>query len=422
LFILSRIGIHTLGIEPDSTIVVTHWQHADLHLLASDPFGTLWNLHAQPPLWNGILAIAVSLVGPDGDAVTLAIHAFNIALSAAAGLMVLSMFRTLRFPPIASAVMAMVAVCSPNVVYFEQLAFYPHFTFFLVTLFVWLLLGVQREGPLWRVLAAFGVLAALSWTWAIFHPAFVGLFAVGLALWWGGWKKPARPVYAMAAFAFCVACLPTIKNFATYGVPSASTWIGLNLAQTVPGGQTGALLRCDFLTANRAAIAAPLPPGALHPVLTETSKGPGVPNMNHVGMVEISRQCLGMTKEVMLRDPIGWAGGRLSALAGSHQLPPSNYDRDPVGWDTLMAPFERAWEQGGAAGRILMSVWYVVLCWGAFKSIRTNPPFYLSLLLFIGYFTLASHFLNGGEQARMRYTIEPIYFFLVMTMLASAVQ
>lgn len=421
-FILSRIGIHALGIAPDPTIVVTHWQHADLNLLASDPFGTLWNLHTQPPLWNGILAVAASLVGPEGDAVTLAIHGFNIALSAGVGLMVLSMLRTLRFPPIVSVVLAVVAICSPNVVYFEQLAFYPHFTFFLVTLLVWLLLGMRREGPLWRVAVAFGVLAALSWTWAIFHPAFAGLFAAGLALWWGGWKSSARPVYALAALAFCVACLPTIKNFMTYGVPSASTWIGLNLAQTVPGGQTGELVRCDFTTANRAAIAAPLPPRAVHPVLTVASKGPDAPNMNHAGMIETSRQCLNLTKDVVLRDPIGWAGGRLSALAGSHQLPPSNYDRDPVGWERSMGPVENAWEQTGAAGRVLMTVWYVVLCWVAFKSIRTNPPFYLSLLLFIGYFTLASHFLNGGEQARMRYTIEPIYLFLAMTMLAAIVR
>ena len=335
-FILSRIGIHALGIAPDPTIVVTHWQHADLNLLASDPFGTLWNLHTQPPLWNGILAVAASLVGPEGDAVTLAIHGFNIALSAGVGLMVLSMLRTLRFPPIVSVVLAVVAICSPNVVYFEQLAFYPHFTFFLVTLLVWLLLGMRREGPLWRVAVAFGVLAALSWTWAIFHPAFAGLFAAGLALWWGGWKSSARPVYALAALAFCVACLPTIKNFMTYGVPSASTWIGLNLAQTVPGGQTGELVRCDFTTANRAAIAAPLPPRAVHPVLTVASKGPDAPNMNHAGMIETSRQCLNLTKDVVLRDPIGWAGGRLSALAGSHQLPPSNYDRDPVGWERSM--------------------------------------------------------------------------------------
>ena len=422
LFALSRIGVHAAGVAPDPHIVVDHWQHIDLRLLASDPIGSLWSLHAQPPLWNGILAMATAVVGPDGEAVTRAIFGFNIALSACAGLLALSVLRTFGFPRFAAAALALAAMCSPNVIYFEATAFYPHFTFFLVTLLVWLLLQVRREGPLWPVGAALGVLVALSWTWAIFHPAFVGLFAAALAVWSRGWTLAARPAFAMAALALCVASLPTLKNAATYGYPSASTWIGMNLAQTVPGGQSGELVRCDFETAHRAAIAAPAPSRPVHPLLTQAWKDVGMPNMNHIGMVDISKECLGLARQAILHNPVGWIQQRLESLAGSHQLAPSNYGKDPLGWDRVMGSVERAYAQLGSFGRAAMIAWYIVLCWFAIRSIRSNPPFYLCLVLFIVYFTLASHIMNGGEQARMRYTLEPIYLFLAASLLAAALR
>ena len=67
-------------------------------------------------------------------------------------------------------------------------------------------------------------------------------------------------------------------------------------------------------------------------------------------------------------------------------------------------------------------LWYLALLWFGLKSVRSNPPLYLSLLGVIVYFTLASHLLNGGEQARMRYTIEPIYLLFSAGMLALLVR
>jgi len=225
----------------------------------------------------------------------------------------------------------------------------------------------------------------------------------------------------MVVAAVAISALPTIKNAVMFGLPSASGWIGLNLAQTAPGGQSGDLARCDFAAAHQASVAEGAPETG-HPVLTRAWKSSGEPNYNHVGLVERSRDCLALSKDAILADLPGWTGERLAALLGSHQVLASDYDVDPLGWDRVMGPMERAHENLGMAGRAAMILWVLALWWFAVKNIRTNPHLYLLLLLFMGYFTLTAHLLNGGEQARMRYTIEPIYLFLTAGLLASAMR
>ncbi|MFT3725026.1 MAG: hypothetical protein QM773_15760 [Hyphomonadaceae bacterium] len=424
VLIVSRLVTHALGLMPDPAIVIDHWQHIDLRLLASDPVGSLWALHTQPPLWNGILALAVAIAGPDGDAVTAVMYGFNLLLTAGAGLLILDILSRFGFSRPAATVFACVSILSPNILYFETYIFYPHFTFFLVTLLLWLMMRIKRDGALWPVAGALSVLTALSLTWAIFHPVFIALAGAAL-LWWNrgfSLAHAARPVIAMAILATGVSALPTLKNLAIYGVPSASTWIGLNLAQTIPGGQTGEFVHCDFDTAHREAIAANPGLPTDNALLTQTWKRPGAPNMNHIGMIAASQRCLDMTKNVILHDPIGWFAFRLNVLVGTHQLPPSNYNADPLGWDAIFGPAERLTDSFGQVSRIAMTLWYLMLLWMGVKLIRTNRPLYLSLLGVIAYFTLASHFLNGGEQARMRYTIEPIYLLFSAGLLGAAVR
>lgn len=427
VLVVSRLAVSALGLHPDPAIVVDHWQHVDLRFLATDPFGSLWALHTQPPLWNGILALAVAIVGPDGEAVTSLMFGFHLLLTAGAALMLLSILRQFGFSALAATIFASLAICSPNVLYFENYIFYPHFTAFLVTLLLWLLVRVRRDGPLWPVAGALGVLTALSLTWAIFHPAVVALAGAALIAWRHGLSlksfslKPAtRPVMAIAALAFAISCLPTFKNMAVYGIPSASTWIGMNLAQTIPGGQTGEFIHCDFDIAQREGAAAHPGLPTDHPLLTQVWKHPGAANFNHAGMIPTSQRCLDMTKAVILHDPIGWLSFRIETMIGSHQLAPSNYNADPLGWNAIFAPVENAVDATGSLGRSLTILWYLVLVYVGVKHIRTNPPLYLSLLGVIAYFTFAAHFLNGGEQGRMRYTIEPIYLFFSALMVLGA--
>jgi hypothetical protein len=418
LFAASRLAIGLAGIAPDPDVVLNHWQNLDLALLHADPLGSLWNLQAQPPLWNAILALATAVAGPSAEGVTAVMHAFNIALSAASGLIFLSLLANLGVSRTAAAVLAVIALSIPAVIYYENVVFYPHLTFFHVMLLIWLVVRIRPGGDQWPLFAALSVLVSLSWIWAVFHPAFVLLFGASLAWWSRGGVRGAAAV----AIAVMLALLPTAKNAVILHTPSASGWIGLNLAQTAPSLTPEQIRYCAFVPAqqdvSRKAVEADL-----HPVLTQAVKSSGYPNMNHSGLVARGAECFALAERNIEEHPIAWLQKQVEALVRSHQLLPYNYDVDPLGWDA-MAPLERAQEQLGAFGRSSIIAIYLVLAyWAARESIKgSQRRLYLHLLFFIVYFTLVSHIANGREQHRMRYTIEPIYLFLTAGILMAAVR
>jgi hypothetical protein len=416
LFAVSRLAVSLAGIAPDPDVVLHHWQNLDLVLLHADPLGSLWNLQAQPPLWNAILAVATAVAGPGAEGVTAAMHVFYMLLSAVSGLLFLSLLTQLGVRRITAAVLAAIALSIPSVIYYENVIFYPHLTFFHVMLMVWLLFRIRRDGALWPLFASLGVLLSLSWIWAIFHPAFVALFGAALAWWSRGGRRAAAAV----ALAVVLAALPTIKNTVVLKTPSASGWIGMNLAQTAPSLAPDQLRYCDFVPAQRDVASRPVEDN-LHPVLTQAEKSSGYPNMNHIGLVARGAECFALAEANIRANSAAWLQKQVVALTGSHQLLPYDYDVDPLGWDA-MAPLERAQAQLGAFGRsALIAIYLILAFWAAREAIKgSQRELHLRLLLFIGYFTLASHIANGHEQHRMRYTIEPVYLLLTAGILTAA--
>ncbi len=404
-FAASRLIAAALGVVPDPALIANHWQHADLALLAADPLGALWTLHAQPPLWNAVLAAAVAVTGPDPQAATAAMHALQLALSAASGLLLLSTLHRLGFGRWTAMGLALAFAIAPSAIYYEKLIFYPLFTVFLVTLLLWLLARTGRNTPRWPAYAALAVTVALSWTWAVFHPAFVALFGAGLVLWLG--RKPA--LIAAAVIALAVSAVPTVKNLALFGTPSASSWLGMNLAQTAPGLTDEQREACDFFPAHWAAAHAPAPEGMTHPSLTQGFKASGDPNFNHGGLIARAAACGDLAKHDILAHPVAWASGRIAAVFGSHQKRPWAYDIAPSGWREAMGWLGGALESSGALGRIAGVALYAGLWFWAFRQQGPNRPFILMSMLIAGWFTFATHVANGGEQERMRFTVEPIY-------------
>jgi hypothetical protein len=298
-------------------------------------------------------------------------------------------------------------------IYYENLVFYSHLTFFHVMVLVWLLFRIERGGPLWPVISALGVLVSLSWTWAIFHPLFVVLFGA-LLVWWS--RGGARAAGAVA-LAVMLAALPTVKNAIVLHQASASGWIGMNLAQTAPALTEDQRRHCTFIYAWEDVSDQPVAAG-LHPVLSQKFKSSGQPNMNHIGLMDRGAECAQIAQENIRANPGLWLSQRIAALVRSHQMLPYNYDFNPLGW-SAMAPLERVQRQLGALGRSFTLASYILLAfWAAREAIRRQRrELHLALLVLIGYFTFASHIANGDEQQRMRYTIEPAYLLLTAEVL-----
>jgi hypothetical protein len=411
LFALTRIGLWQLGLRPDPVIILNHWQHADLAYLAADPVAAVWHFHAQPPLWNGLLALAVLVAGNDAPAATGVIHAGLVAGSALCGLVFLWLLARARIGAAMATGLALLAVCQPSVVYYENFAFYPHLTFILVTLLLAAMVRLSDGGGLGWLALALSALVALAWTWAVFHPVLVAGFGLGLVLV----ARAGRRGVVLLAAAVMVAGLPTLRNLVTVGYPAASSWVGLNIAQTAPDRPEAFVQRCGFVEAHREIyVSPPLVRPDLHPSLTDKVKSSGFENMNHIGLVGRSVECLAGARALIAANPARWLYGRWHEFLRSHQVFAYNYFFDPAGWQ-VAAPLERLQALAGAPGRWAVMAHYAALAaFAAWRAVQ-GPSRGLHALIFsfIAAFTLVTLFGNGGEQERMRLTIEPLYLFLL---------
>lgn len=418
-FVVSRYFAWGEGLAPNPEIVLNHWQHADLHLLETQLWETLWYSHSQPPLWNAIIGGVVKIVGNDAVAVSNVIHWAFAALSLIAGLMLRNVFIRTGAANWFATLAAIAVMCSPSVFYYENYVFYPHLTFFLVTLLIWFLSRINPEASLFPLIGALSVIIALSWIWAIFHPIFV--VVVALALIWQADRLLFTDGFILVLLVGALSALPVLKNKYVFDVPTASSWIGFNVAQTAPSLSQENRQKCDlYLAHQKIWEAGPAHNPERFPSLGDTLKSSGHPNMNHAALIPLSQECLGIARADIELNIITYFVTRLSFIAETHMKRPFNYFFDPAGW-SIASKIER-WQSQNAGATGLVSLWVYIFLWVyclAQVMFGSQSQKYLVLLLTISYFTFASHFGNGAEQQRMRFTIEPIYAYLLVCMLMS---
>ena len=73
-YLISRIIIYYLGINPDHIILSNMWQVLDLKLLNQHFLSSIYYLHYQPPLWNIIIGLIVKTFGTDFLIISKAIY------------------------------------------------------------------------------------------------------------------------------------------------------------------------------------------------------------------------------------------------------------------------------------------------------------------------------------------------------------
>lgn len=421
LFIVSRMWLDKVGIGPNAQVVLEHWQHADLGLLDQQYWKTLWFQHSQPPFWNGTIGLVVKLLGNDSAAVTGGLHLVFVLFSYIGTLLMLSIFQSMGLSRPGGLIAASVVSISPAVLFYENYIFYPHLTWFLVAIFLFGLQKTSRNGARWPIDVCFASLCVLSWSWAIFHPAFV--LVAGAGALWIGHNLSQRKLVALLLLTTVISGLPIAKNSAQFGIPSSSSWFGINLAQTaVPFGSEQSIY-CDFYLVHQTIWRENEPPQvSIFPSLTDTLKSSGHANMNHIAIAERAGECLGIARDAIQKRPVDWISDRFGQMISSHQTPSFAYFFDPDGWDQF-DPEGFIETHIPAAGNLLLTLYTLLVFWCVYRSVAGPQRRLFSVILFfIVYFTLVSHLANGQEQQRMRYTISPLYWFLLVSILHKASQ
>ncbi len=429
IYLLARLPAWELGIRPDVSNL-NWWQYLDVNLLQNDLGRSLFYQHSQPPLWNLIIAAMLKIAGGEPEIFVSYYTAFSAALSITIAFLVFAMVSYLLSETeawIASAVYILFG----GSLFYENIIFYQLFCAFLATLAVYAVLrGSIACGALEARLMAwtfFGAILALTLTWTLFHPLTVPLSGLlffrflrnrgaGIAS-----LRRREPLLIMMLFSILAFAVP-LKNYFLFGSFSTGSWLGLNLAQVAPVKDENFDWRmCDFRE-NQYLEGEETSFGFNHPALLNVIKSGGWHNYNHFSLLERSKKCSKVSLDSIKRHPVDFLLRRARTFLASNLSLSDGYFLTPQNWDKvsgiitlrnmLFIPVILEGQQFYIAPALALLLCTTIALTAVYR-INDLPPAYTSAALvsfaFIAWVQMASHAFNGGEQARMRFTVEPLY-------------
>jgi hypothetical protein len=285
------------GVRFDASPLPEFEQYIDLPLLKHDLLRSLYFLHSQPPLYNLWLGVNVKLF-PASFAT--AAHAQYIVLGLLLALLLYVLVWRLGGRRWIACVVTILVTISPPVLLYENWLFYeyPVAVFLLISvaaLDLFLFLRDRLSGFLFcsSLVLLVGTRATFQLPWLLL----VLLLLVALL------PGVRRVVLVSCAVPLAAVVLLYAKNIVVFGVPSTSSWAGMNLAQVaywkLSDSTREKLIKDGTLSQTSAAD----PFSRLDdyadyvarthdtvPVLAAKSKENGAPNYNHRAYVAVSKR------------------------------------------------------------------------------------------------------------------------------------
>lgn len=322
-FIASRAAFYAAGVRFDTSPVSYFWQLLDPELLRRRLAQSLWYLHAQPPLFNLLLGIDLKLFPSHYGA---AFEGFYLALGLVLVLAVHSLGVRLGLAPWLAGAIAILVTVSPSAILYESFLFYDHLVVCLVVLSALALASFAERPRAGAALGFFAAIAALVLTRSLFHALWLVLLVAGLAL---ACRARARAVLVAAALPLALVVALYAKNAVLFGgLPSGSSWLGMNLARTtvselprpelarlVARGELSPIVERPLFqaaTAYRPIVPLRQPTGV--PALDEVTKSTGYPNLNQATELDVSRAYLHADLWVIAHRPGAYLSGVAHAL------------------------------------------------------------------------------------------------------------
>jgi hypothetical protein len=237
LFAISRVLYYRAGVRFEANTIYYFAQLLDPVLLRTRLLESLWYLHSQPPVFNGLTGLALKLA-PDAFAPLL-----MVAFLATSCVVMLLLYATLRRlgAEIGWASFAtLVFCCSPAFVLYENWYFYPHLVLAVLVGIAYALLRSGGKPSPWLALA-FWLCAVLVGLRSVYHPLYAVLAVVAVALvagranWLHVGKLAALPLLLIGAL--------LVKNWILFDLPATSSWGGNSLHRVATAGIEHATLQ-----------------------------------------------------------------------------------------------------------------------------------------------------------------------------------
>jgi hypothetical protein len=327
-FVLTRLGYYALGVRYDASLLEVALQYLEVDHLQHDLGRSLWYLHTQPPLFNGLIGVVLKLPFAPGHT----FHALWLACGLALVAVVYLLLRELRVPRWVAVAASIVICCSPTVVLYENWLSYEYPLTLAITAIALAAARWAVNGRLSALATVALLLGACVLTRSLLNPLwYVGVIALVLLA-----RRPsgnwARALLIVAAPLVLIGLI-IVKNQVLFDSPSLSSWSGWNLQRVTvdelpddvkqrliaDGTLTPLATYPVFLPADKyAAVVAPCTPAHPDvPVLAEPTKpSSGFENWNNECYLPITREALRNALAAARAEPR--ATGR--AVVGSFQI------------------------------------------------------------------------------------------------------
>jgi hypothetical protein len=455
LFVLSRAAYSVAGVrfvaDLDNLI-----QIADPQLLTEDLFRTVLLMHSQPPLFNLFVGIIYKLFPGNIQAV---LHVIYLAMGLCLCLTVYLLAIRLGLQYRLASVLAAVFTITPATILLENWTFYSYpVSLMLVLSALALNFYVETKKIAW-LFVLFLLMAVVVLTRSMFHPLWMLIVPGAMYALLPGCR---RRIVTAALIPVMVVGLWMAKNYYTVGGFTTSTLLGMNFykitTMQVPDFQrvkmfaNGELSRfglyanfesLDYYRDKTGEVDLFLPSGI--PALDNERKSNGSSNFNHPAYVNISSRFLHDDLSVIRHRPAAYARGVLGAISLYLQPPHDQvFNKDNV---NSISPWVRVadvvlYGQLSSLWRdnyhtefksriklsknlpdiglfVLVALLAIMLYWPA-AFVRAgrrslSEPRWITVLFMLFavlYVSSVANLLEIGENARIRYEIEPFIWLL----------
>jgi hypothetical protein len=453
-FALSRLGFWWLGIRFDATPLGRFWQFVEPRLLTEDLWRSLYYLHSQPPLFNAFLGLALKLAGRHYAVVLSACYlVFGLALH----LTLCALLLRLKVNRWVAVGAVLLFACSPAVILYENWLFYTYPMALTLAAGALFTHRLAEGGRFFDASMLFVLLAVAAFTRAIFHLAWLLLIVAVLACLL---PKKRRLVLLVASPALLLLLVLYTKNWVEFGIPTSSSWVGMNLAKLttfplspeertslVQEGRVSPLaLIVPFSPLDRFPAEYRRPAGPDVPVLQRERKANGRVNYHHLGYVRVSMTYLADGLTLMKEFP-GRYLGNVGRAWLHYLMPPTEYrflrwnrrrilELDRIFSMTFYGADPRHWrpqlrrlrDRATVRELVRRCSWLWLVCgsfslvYGILRAVRTpwretgSLPERLTLLfvaLQIVFVAVVGNALDLGENNRFRMMTDPLLFVLM---------
>lgn len=449
-YVGSRLFYADLGLPLDDRSLAYFWQYLDLGQLRENLLEAVTYQHTQPPLYNLFLGLGLRADDPRRF-----FHAAAVAFGLVLHLGLFALMRRLRVRAWLAVLVAALFAWSPASILMELWIFYTYPVAALLVAAVALFhRGLSRERP-GALLGALTLMALVVLTRSLFHLVWMA-FAVAVSV---AFSRRRRRALLVALVPLALASSVYLKNWAVFGRPEASTWMGFSLSRLVTTRAPRDLvleLRREGAVSELAASRPWLPlrrypprfralPDDLPrvPVLTEPTRPGGHPNFNHGAYVPIARTFLDDARVILARSPETWwkstqrawqihflpihdytffhehrreAGPSMRAVERVYERLTGAHAFAAWDWGAPMPPFpERpAWAYAVVLGLALLHALGAVAVGRRSRAERATLLLAATTVAFVA---VVGNSLEVGENNRFRFLSEPLSWCLIAVLL-----